>query len=178
VPYNPGSAYPRKTTYVNPVHPNGMGINQAVNVNKPLMSHSAGTIAAARSTLGLMDARAAAAAQTQHSAAPAAAAALSRRTAVGDMAARLHEQQGLRQNQGGLSMGQSNFSSLSDRPDALPPRGMIGSTPQVNNPVARERQSAAETSMDKVVDTVLQSPSIGVVKPTLDIPKWETGRRR
>jgi hypothetical protein len=155
-----------------------MGINQAVNVNKPLMSPSAGTIAAHRSTLGLMDARAAAASSVQHSATPAAARALSKRSAIGDLEARLAEQRGLRQNRPGGPEDQRHYSNLSDRPEALPPKGVVGSPITVANPVASERKVKAEGSMDKVVDTVLQSPSIGVGKPTLVIPKWENGRRR
>lgn len=165
-----GSAYPHQTTYTRPAHPNGLGISQAVNAPAIGVPGRA-QMSVLRSTMGIMDARAAAAGQVFHSATPLAQQALSRRGATDALTSRAHEVQGLRQNR--QAQQQSNLSDVSDRPNALPPLGVVGSTPQVHSPVAAANKKGAEASMDKVVDTVLQSPTIGVGKPTLVIPKWE-----
>lgn len=176
MPYNPGSAYPKRTTYIPPSHPNGMGIKQAVNVDREILSPTRPSVAQMRSTMGVMDARAAAAGQIFHSATPLAQAALSRRGAVDHLTAKAHEVQGLRQNRAAGQQQQetSTFSSVGDRPAALPPKGVLGSTPSVASPVASANKKGAEASMDQVVNSVLTSPTIGVGKPTLTVPKWET----
>lgn len=150
IPYNPGSAYPKKTTYVPPTI--GHGINGPVNVTSVPMAPVRGSVAAVQSHLGQMHARAAAAAQVYHSAVPAAQAALSRRGVLDDAMSRQREMQGLRQNQTKARQVQ---------------RG---------NPVATGNKQAAEASMDAVVDKVIQSPSIGEA-PRLIIPKWQNGKR-
>jgi hypothetical protein len=149
MPYNPGSAYPKKTTYIPHAHPNGLGINNPVNMPGLPMAPVSGGVQAARSALGLMDARAAAASQIYHGATASAQVALARRGVVGDVAAKVHETQGLKQNR--------------------VPKG---------NPTAMAEKQKAEASMDAASDAVLQSPKVGASTPQLIIPKWETRKPR
>lgn len=145
MPYNPGSAYPRKTVYVPPVY-GDTSFQRAVNAPDFSSKGSfGGTKFAARGRGAYAEAASAAARSSIHPDAAVGFAAMQRQGIVGQLQNRYMEQRGLRQNQGGAI-----------KPDEVksPAEMAQSGAPTHGNVAAMQKRSAATQLADQMVDGV------------------------
>lgn len=144
MPYNPGSAYPRKTVYVPPTY-GDTSFQRAVNAPDVSSSASAGGIKTYSQGRGAYSeaARGAAAASNAPDAATGFAA-MQRKGIVGQLQDRYMEQRGLRQNQSATGSGKP--------PEVQTPAERAASH---GNPAATQKRQAASTLADQMVEGVV-----------------------
>lgn len=158
MPYNPGSAYPRKTVYVPPTY-GDTSFQRAVNAPDVSSSGSVGGITLSSRGRGAYAEAASAAANASNASDLSGMAAARREGIVGMLQNRYMEQRGLKQNTG---FGGTTFEDTRPhKPDEVKTpaemaagKRVVSSAPTHGNPAAMEKRAAATQLADEMVDGV------------------------
>lgn len=161
MPYNPGSAYPRKTVYVPPTY-GEHAFQRAVNAPDVSSAGSYGKGVLGPRGRGVFAGQAAAARGAASMSADAASgfAAIRQPGVMGDLQNRFMEQQGRKQNRNGSATKPDEMKSPAElAADQLPSGDWDGQAPQSagsahGNPAAQQKRAAAGQLADSMVEGV------------------------